>query len=146
MPEPQSYKNHTRWFPPFHFFAGPVLMLNFIVAIAATIHHWPQHRILFLWYIVVSFALIVAVLSSRVMALKAQDRCICLEERLRFAALLPPDELARSKSLTEDQIIGLRFASDDELPALVKRTLDEHLSRDQIKKSINKWRPDYFRV
>jgi hypothetical protein len=80
------------------------------------------------------------------MALKAQDRVICLEERLRFAALLPADLLARSKALGEDQLIGLRFASDDELPALVKRALDEHLTRDQIKKSINSWRPDYFRV
>ncbi len=146
MPEPQSYKNHTRWFQPFHFFAAPILVLNFLFAIAATIHHWPQHHILFLWYIVVSLALIVLAISSRVMALKAQDRIIRLEERLRFAALLPPELLARSKSLTEDQIIGLRFASDGELPGLVKRTLDEHLTRDQIKKSINSWRPDYFRV
>src|ERR1035438_1347260 len=52
MPEPQSYKNHTRWFPPFHFFAAPVLVLNLIFAIALTIHHWHWHRVLFLWYIV----------------------------------------------------------------------------------------------
>ena len=146
MPEPQSYKNHTRWFPPFHFFAAPVLVLNLIFAIALTIHHWQWHRVLFLWYIVVSLALIVLAISSRLMALKAQDRVICLEERLRFIALLPADLLARSKSLGEDQLIGLRFASDDELPALVKRALDESLTRDQIKKSINSWRPDYFRV
>src|ERR1039458_1779997 len=146
MPEPQSYKNHARWFPPFHFFAAPVLVLNLIFAIALTIHHWQWHRVLFLWYIVVSLALIVLATSSRVMALKAQDRLICLEERLRFTALLPADLLARSKALTEDQLIGLRFASDDELPALVKRALDESLTRDQIKKSINSWRPDYFRV
>jgi hypothetical protein len=111
-----------------------------------TIHHWNWHRVLFLWYIVLSLALIVLAIGSRVMALKAQDRVICLEERLRFAALLPADLLARSKALSQDQLIGLRFASDDELPALVKRALDEHLTRDQIKKSINSWRPDYFRV
>jgi hypothetical protein len=146
MPEPQTYKNHTRWFPPFHFFAGPILMLNFIFAIVATVHYWPRHHVLFLWYIVVSLALIVLALSSRVMALKAQDRLIRLEERLRFAALLPPDLLTRSHALTEEQYVGLRFASDDEIPALVKRTLDENLSQKDIKKSINNWRPDYFRV
>src|ERR1039458_6502912 len=65
MPEPQSYKNHTRWFPPFHFFAAPVLVLNLIFAIALTIHHWQWHRVLFLWYIVLSLALIVLAISSR---------------------------------------------------------------------------------
>jgi hypothetical protein len=81
-----------------------------------------------------------------VKTLRAQDRIIRLEERLRMAALLPVDELARSKALTEAQIVALRFASDDELPALVNRTLDEKLTPEQIKQAINSWRPDYFRV
>jgi hypothetical protein len=63
-----------------------------------------------------------------------------------MAALLSADDLARSKALTEDQYIGLRFASDAELPALVKRTLDENLTKKQIKEAIVTWRPDYFRV
>ena len=146
MPEPQSYKNHTRWFPPFHFFAAPVLVLNLIFAIALTIHHWNWHRVLFLWYIVLSLALIVLAIGSRVMALKAQDRGICLEERLRFAALLPADLLARSKALSQAQLIGLRFASDAELPALGARALNEPLTAQEIKKAIQHWRPDYWRV
>lgn len=146
MPEPQTYKSHARFFPPFHFVAAPILLLNLIFAIAVTIHHWPQHRVVFLWYIVLSVALIVLAVCSRVMALTAQDRVIRLEEKLRFAALLPPDLLARSHALTVRQIIGLRFASDDELPALVKRALDENLTEKQIKQAINNWRPDYLRV
>ncbi|MGA1981634.1 MAG: DUF6526 family protein [Acidobacteriaceae bacterium] len=146
MPEPQNYKNHTRFHPPFHYFVLPILLLNIIFAIYATIHHWPDHRHLFCWWIVLSVVLFVAFGLSRSYALKAQDRIIRLEEKLRFAALLPADLNARSQALTVRQIIGLRFASDDELPALVKRTLDENLTEKQIKQSINNWRPDYLRV
>jgi hypothetical protein len=83
---------------------------------------------------------------TRSYALKAQDRIIRLEEKLRFTALLPADLLARSQALTVRQIIGLRFASDAELPALVKRALDENLTEKQIKQAITSWRPDYLRV
>jgi hypothetical protein len=146
MPEPQNYKNHTRFHPPFHFFVLPMLLLNFFFAIYVTIHHWPDHRVLFGWWIVVSLVLFMGFGLSRSYALKAQDRIIRLEEKLRFAALLPPDLLARSQSLTVRQVIGLRFASDTELPALVKRALDENLTEKQIKQAIVDWRPDYLRV
>ena len=146
MPETQTYKTHTRWYPPFHFFVLPVLLLNFIFSIVETVRHWPQHRALFCWWIVLSVALFVLALTSRLSALKAQDRIIRLEERLRMTALLPAAELAASRALTEEQLIGLRFASDDELPALVKRALAENLTQTQIKEAINSWRPDYFRV
>ena len=146
MPEPQTFKNHTRFDPPWHFFIAPMLLLNIVVAIAATIHHWPNHAILFVWWILLSIVLLMAVGRARQHSLKAQDRIIRLEERLRLAALLSADDLARSKALTESQLIGLRFAADSELPALVKRTLDQNLTQKQIKESINSWRPDYFRV
>jgi hypothetical protein len=146
MPEPQNFKNHVRFDPPWHFFVLPVLILNVIVAIAATVHHWPHHEILFLWWVLLSVVLFMAVGIARGHALKAQDRIIRLEERLRMTALLPADELAASRALTESQMVALRFASDDELPALVKRTLTENLTAKQIKQSINSWRPDYFRI
>lgn len=146
MTAPQTYKSHTRWDPPFHFFVLPVLLLNIGFAIYATIHHWPDHPHLFPWWFVMSIALLVLAVRTRQNTLKAQDRVIRLEERLRLAALLPPADLARSNALTESQLVGLRFASDAELPALAKRTLDENLSQKQIKEAIVTWRPDYFRV
>jgi hypothetical protein len=146
MPEPQNFKNHTRFDPPWHFFIAPFLLLNVIFAVYLTIHHWPQHWAPLIWYVLLSIVLLFAVGRARMHSLTAQDRIIRLEEKLRFAALLPPDLLARSQALTVRQIIGLRFASDDELPGLVKRALDENLSEKDIKKAINKWRPDYLRV
>jgi hypothetical protein len=146
MPEPQNFKNHTRFDPFWHFFITPVLLLNIIASIYVTIHHWPEHRVLFLWWVLMSVILVFAVGRARQHSLTAQDRIIRLEERLRFTALLPPDLLARSHSLSIRQIIGLRFASDDDLPDLVRRALDENLTEKQIKQAINNWRPDYLRV
>jgi len=146
MPEPQHYKNHTRFDPVWHFFIVPILIINIGFSVYATIRHWPVHSHIFGWWIVMSIVLLLAVGRARQHSLIAQDRIIRLEERLRFAALLPPDLLARSQSLTPRQYVGLRFASDQELPALVKRTLDENLSSKQIKEAIVTWRPDYLRV
>jgi hypothetical protein len=146
MREPQNYKNHTRFDPVWHYFLLPTLLLDIIFAIWATIRHWPDHAQLFLWWIVMSIVLFMAVGKARGHSLKAQDRIIRLEERLRFSALLPPELLASSQSLSEGQIIALRFASDSELPGLVQRTLSENLTAKQIKQAITNWRPDYFRV
>jgi hypothetical protein len=146
MPEVQNYKNHTRFHPPFHYFVLPILLLNIIFAVWAMIRHWPDHPHLFPWAILMSIVLFMGFGLTRSYALKAQDRIIRLEEKLRFTALLPADLLARSQALTVRQIIGLRFASDAELPALVKRALDENLTEKQIKQAITSWRPDYLRV
>jgi hypothetical protein len=145
MPEPQSYKNHTRLDPPY-LFALIGLLLNLVFAITYHVRHYPEHAYLSLWWIIMSLVLIVIGLKTRTYALKAQDRVIRLEERLRLAALLPPTDLARSNALTESQLIALRFASDTELPALTKRTLDESLTQKQIKEAIVTWKPDNFRV
>jgi hypothetical protein len=146
MPTPQTYQNHTRFDPPWHFFIAPFLLLNVIFAIYLTIHHWPQHWAPLIWYVLLSIVMLFAVGKARAHSMVVQDRVIRLEEKLRFSALLPHELLARTPALTLRQIIALRFVSDDELPAMVQRTLDENLSEKDIKKSINKWRPDYLRV
>jgi hypothetical protein len=79
-------------------------------------------------------------------ALRVQDRVIRLEERLRLMSVLPEPLRARIGELTVQQLIGLRFASDQELPGLVQRALDEKLSPADIKKSVVTWRPDYSRI
>jgi hypothetical protein len=146
MPEPQNFKNHTRFDPPWHFFIAPIFLINIVFAIWATFRHWPNHPHLLIWGIVMSIVLLMAVGKARAHSIVAQDRIIRLEEKLRYQSLLPPDLLARSQALTVKQIIALRFASDAELPALVKRALDENLDPKTIKQSITTWRPDYLRI
>ena len=146
MPTPQNLKNHTRVNPPFHFFILPMLLLNLIFSIYVTIHHWPEHRVLFLWWIVMSIVLFMVAGVSRSQTLRAQDRIIRLEERLRLHALLPAEDRAHINELSIKQLVALRFASDDELPALAHRALTQNLEPKAIKESIVSWRGDYHRV
>jgi hypothetical protein len=141
--KPQTFADHTRFDPPFHFFILPM----FAIAMIAALVHLIQHRSLHSGAMFVfSVAAILVVLKIRMYANKLQDRIIRLEERLRLAVLLPEPLRSRIPEITEDQLIGLRFASDAEVPALVQRALSEKLSRTDIKKAIQTWRPDYSRV
>lgn len=150
MPEIQNFKNHSRLDPPFHYIAVPILLLNFLLVVAATIYVATQHNVhellLHIWLTLVSFALVVVAANSRAKDLRLQDRVIRLEEHLRYAALLSPAALATSANLTVPQIVALRFAADAELPGLVARALAENLTPKQIKESIVTWRPDNHRV
>jgi len=141
--KPQTYANHARFDPPFHFFVLPVVLITTIAIIVRAVR---EPSLWSVWLVVVVFAGMVAVFKIRLNPLKVQDRVIRLEERLRMMALLPEATRSRIGELTDGQFVGLRFASDEELPALVKRALDEKLSRKDIKKAVTNWRPDYSRV
>jgi Family of unknown function (DUF6526) len=145
MAEPvaQNFSNHTRFDPPFHFFVLPVFAITLILSI---IHLFRRPGLHSAWMLVVMVAAVVAIFKIRIYALKVQDRVIRLEERLRLERLLDPSLQGRIGEFTEAQLVGLRFASDAELPALAARTLSEKLSRAEIKKSVQHWRPDYWRV
>ena len=94
----------------------------------------------------VSVAATIAVLKIRLYTLRVQDRVIRLEERLRLASLLSDPLRSRIPELTEGQLIALRFASDAEVAQLADRAISEKLSPEDIKKAIQTWRPDYWRV
>ena len=144
MPEkPQSYKNHGRFDPPFHFFILPVMLINAIVAIVLAVR---QPGGMTVWSVVFAFALVGATFKIRLYALRNQDRIIRIEERLRMQALLSDPLRSRIDELTVQQCIGLRFACDAELSALVERALRENLQKKQIKQAIQTWRPDLHRV
>ena len=139
----QSYASHARRQPVYHFVLIPILITNLVITIVWAVQRPGFHRI---WTVVLSFALLLMGFLVRVNSNKVQDRVIRLEERLRLAALLPDSLRLRIPELTESQLIGLRFASDAELPALAQRALDEKLDRKAIKQAIQQWRPDHFRA
>ena len=145
MAEPvsQTFSNHTRYDPPFHFFVLPVFAITLIVTIVHLVRRPGLHSA---WLVVFVVAAVVVVFKSRLYALKVQDRVIRLEERLRLASLLDESLRPRIGEFTESQLVGLRFASDAELPALAAKALSEKLSRDEIKKAVQQWRPDNWRV
>ena len=140
---PQNFSNHTRLDPAFHFFILPVFAISLIITIVHLVMHPGLHSA---WLVVFMLAAATAVTKIRTYALKVQDRVIRLEERQRLALLLDQPLRARIGEFTESQLIGLRFASDAELPALAAKTLAEKLSRADIKKAVGQWRPDYWRV
>jgi hypothetical protein len=144
MPDtPQTYANHGRFHPLFHFVLAPILLINLIVSIVWLVRNPGFASV---WYLVMAVALFIMGTLVRVNPMKVQDRVIRLEERLRLYALLPESQRARIPELTEDQLVGLRFAPDEELPALAQRAISEHLTRKDIKKAIVNWRPDHWRV
>ncbi len=140
---PQSFKNHGRLDPPYHFVLAAVLLANLFIVLC---YAWAHTNYYSEWLVLLSMAAFIPVLKLRSYPLKVQDRVIRLEERLRLQALAPAEWHAQIYHLTEDQLIGLRFASDDEVVALAKQALEEKLSRKQIKERIKTWRPDDWRV
>jgi low affinity Fe/Cu permease len=143
MEKPQTLANHAKFDPSFHFFLIPVLLINLIL-IGIQLFRFPGW--LGAWLLVMALALCVMAARMRSSATHLQDRIIRVEERLRLAAVLEEPLRSRIGELTDAQLVGLRFASDAELPALAQRALDEKLSRSDIKKAIADWRPDYSRV
>ncbi len=141
---PQSYSNHTRWHPPFHFFVAPVMLINFVWSVVRLFLYpgW-EHG----WWVVVSAALLVLALLVRVNPLRAQDRLIRLEERMRLQAVLPADIARQAATLGTRQLIALRFAPDEELEGLVRQVLAGQLTKPaEIKRAVRNWRGDYLRV
>jgi hypothetical protein len=140
----QTLATHRRWIPMWHFFAIPVLLINvFVVAV----YYVRDPRLINGWAVIVAIALLIGVFLSRSMPLRAQDRIIRLEERARLERVLPSDLRGRVGELTETQLIAIRFAADDEVPELTRRTLNGELkSQGDIKRAIRNWRADHLRV
>ncbi|SRR6266849_6043019 len=141
----QTFANHGRFFPPFHFFVVPVMAINFV---------WSTYRWTVSGFSLAGFeqvllaaALLVGFGTVRRMALIVQDRVIRLEERLRYERALPADLKARIGEFTVSQSVALRFASDAELPALARKVLDDKMTeRKAIKQMVKTWKPDYLRA
>ena len=143
--EAQNYANHRRNLPAFHFILLPIILLTLIGSFVNLYQSWGDHQRQYSasLIVVIMVCLVLVSLLARLFSLKAQDRAIRAEENLRHyvmtGKLLDP-------KLTVRQIIGLRFASDQEFVELAGRAVEENLSEDAIKKAVKNWRADTYRV
>ncbi len=143
MSAPQTLANHRRFEPLQHFILTPILLITWITTLWHLYKYPSLHS---LWVMILGLTLLLMALQIRGYALKVQDRLIRLEETLRMGRLLPEDLKVRIPELTVKQMVGLRFASDGELADRVREALDQNLDGEAIKKRIQTWRPDTFRV
>jgi len=136
----QSFKNHTKWVPLYHFVLFLLMLTGLILAI---IYLTKGISLLSVLYLVMAISLILGSFFARTFALRAQDRAIRAEENLRYFSmtgkLLDP-------GLTIQQIIALRFSSDDEFVELTTKALQNTMSAKEIKQTIRHWRTDSYRV
>lgn len=141
---PQNFKNHRRFDPLWHFAGALIVSAGFITAVVHEVRHPSNWN---LWFAVYALGILLVVARARVQTLQVQNRVIRLEMRLRLKALLPPATVGRINELTVSQLIGLRFASDAELPGLVERCLNGQLAgAEAVKKEIKTWQADWLRA
>lgn len=140
----QNYKNHVRWYVPHHFIFYPVML----VLIGASL--WFAFHFNFLIGLLFSAAFFaISILSFMLRqhyALTLQNRIVLLELRYRFFATTGERLEMYEGMLSEGQLFALRFAQDDQLLDLIKKAINEELSPDAIKRSIENWKPDNRRV
>ena len=140
---PQTYKNHARLVPLYHYVLA-LLLANVLYTGYQLIRFFSVGMLIAFGTAV---GLLLTAFFARVFALGAQDRVIRLEERMRLQQLLPDDLHPRINDFTTQQLIALRFASDGELPGLARKVLDDGIAdQKSVKQMIQEWRPDYQRV
>jgi hypothetical protein len=144
MEKQQSYKNHVRWSPLVHFVLTPLVLLNLAWQIVRLIQDRTWDRA---GELLIGVILGLILLAARNQALKVQDRVIRLEEKLRYKELLSADLAVKASQFSVSRMIALRFASDEELPELVEKSLNGELKTNrEIKLAITNWRGDHLRA
>ena len=144
MAETQNYKNHARFYAPYHFVLVPILFFHFIYSV---VRLFQTRDVDHLEAVLLAVGLLLVGLLFRENAKRVQDRVIRLEENVRYAQLLPAEQARQVGNLKLNQILALRFASDYELPTLLQRVLNGELQKSaDIKQAITNWRGDHLRV
>ena len=140
----QNFKNHAKVVPAYHYWMTPMLVLpSLYLGYRVVVDFSFADLVTFIFSVGVVFAAFFA----RWFALGVQDRVIRLEERMRMEKLLPEDLKHRIPEVTTEQMIALRFASDEELTGLVFTALSEGISdRKTLKQAIKNWRADNQRI
>ncbi len=139
----QNYSNHGRFVPLYHYFTLLGALILFIGSIVNLVKSSGSNLYNASLIVFGSLLLMLTAFFARGFALKAQDRAIKAEENFRHYILTGK---TFDSKLTVRQIIGLRFASDEEFPDLAKKAVNENLSEKDIKKAIKNWKADNYRV
>lgn len=142
----QAYDNHKKYYYPHHFVFYPVLLGLILFSARTAMKDPEQSRV---WWAITAIFILLAWLSFMVRqhyALTVQNRIVRLELRLRYYQLTQKRLEDVEKQLSFKQLAALRFASDEELPELLQKAIDNKLSADQIKKCVRNWLPDTMRV
>jgi hypothetical protein len=141
--QPQNFANHRKIVPLYHVATFGILAINLIWRLVQLVR-WTSWQALL--DLLVAFALLGLFFYTRIFALTVQDRVIRLEMRLRLMGILPGDLKGRIDELSRDQFVALRFASDAEMADLMREVLTNNIrNRDEIKRRIKNWTPDYLR-
>lgn len=142
----QNYKNHVRYYAPHHFVFLP-LSAAFTIATAIKSRKSGRNRLL--WAALSGAGILttyLGLMTRQHYALELQDRIVRLEMRLRYYQLTGKRLEEVEDELGFGRIAALRFASDDQLPTLLERALEEDLDAEEIKKAITHWQGDHMRV
>lgn len=139
----QNYNNHSRLLLGYHGILFLIILVLLIGAIRNLLKSSDDNLYSASLLVLIPIIFLVFMYYARAFSLKAQDRAIKAEENFRYYLLTGK---ALSSKLTMRQIIGLRFASDEEFVALADKAVKERLSEKEIKKSIKNWKPDTYRV
>ncbi|PZR28653.1 MAG: hypothetical protein DI535_05815 [Citrobacter freundii] len=142
----QNYSNHVRYYVPHHFIFYPLSLALLAVVIKLA---FGNDGLSTVWWVMAGIIVLI-IWSSFMMrqhyGLINQNRTVRLELRFRYYTLTQKRLELLEDRLSFGQLAALRFASDEELAALIDRTLQEDLSPDQIKRQIKNWKPDHMRV
>ena len=142
----QDYSNHRKSYPLHHFIFYPLLGASIFWTLS-NIRKEPDNSTLWLGLtIVLLFIGLLSFMVRQHYGLKNQDRIARLELRLRYYQLTHKRLEELENKLSMKQLLALRFASDEELPMLIQKTIERNISPDEIKRSIKNWLPDYDRL
>jgi uncharacterized membrane protein YciS (DUF1049 family) len=140
----QNFENHAKLVPAYHFVAFSLVLVPTVYVLYLAVTDFSVGALMLALYVVGMF---IVMFFARLFPLGVQDRVIKLEESLRMQELLPDDLKGRIGEFTVPQFVALRFASDEELPELARRVLDEGITdRKAVKQAVKNWRADNVRI
>ena len=140
----QNFQNHAKFVPAYHLWATGLLMLPALYFGFLAVTDFTVERLAVFAF---SVGVVVIALFARLFPLGVQDRVIRLEERMRLERLLSDNQRGRIMEFTTEQLIALRFASDEELAELAAQVLERGMAdRKEIKQAVKVWRADNQRI